>query len=91
MMQLADAILTDHAVTQMATRQLSRTLVEAVLQEPEQIMAVRAGRIIAQAVLDIGEPARKYLVRVVVDIDRKPPEVVTAYKTSRIEKYRNTP
>lgn len=30
---------------------------------------------------------RIYLVRVFVDIDRVPPEVVTAYRTSKIEKY----
>jgi hypothetical protein len=29
-----------------------------------------------------------YLMRVFVDVDRKPAEVVTAYRTSKIEKYR---
>jgi hypothetical protein len=35
----------------------------------------------------IGAPVRVYLLRVFVDIDRRPAEVVTAYRTSRIEKY----
>lgn len=35
----------------------------------------------------MGEGARMYLVRVVVDIDREPAEVVTAYRTSKISKY----
>ena len=33
------------------------------------------------------EPGVKYLVRVVVDVDRNPAEVVTAYRTSKIAKY----
>jgi len=32
-----------------------------------------------------------YLVRVFVDVDRTPEEVVTAYRTSKIEKYRSQP
>jgi hypothetical protein len=32
-------------------------------------------------------PARVYLVRVFVDVDREPPEVVTAYRTSKLAKY----
>jgi hypothetical protein len=31
---------------------------------------------------------RSYLVRVIVDVDRVPVEVVTVYRTSKIEKYR---
>jgi len=30
-------------------------------------------------------------VRVFVDVDREPPEVVTAYRTSKVEKYRKEP
>ena len=29
----------------------------------------------------------RYLVRVIVDVDRDMPEVVTVYRTSKIEKY----
>jgi len=28
-----------------------------------------------------------YLVRVVVDVDRRPPEVVTVYRTTKLRKY----
>jgi hypothetical protein len=28
-----------------------------------------------------------YLIRVLVDVDRRPAEVVTVYRTGRIEKY----
>ncbi len=46
---------------------------------------MRPGRVVAQGL--IGE----YLLRVFIDIDRTPPEVVTAYQTSKIEKYRRVP
>ena len=35
----------------------------------------------------MGEGRRRYLVRVIVDVDRDMPEVVTVYRTSKIEKY----
>ena len=35
----------------------------------------------------MGSPAKMYLVRVFVDVDRNPPEVVTVCRTSRISKY----
>ncbi len=34
-----------------------------------------------------GNPDKMYLLRVFVDIDRIPPEVVTVYRTSKITKY----
>ena len=32
-------------------------------------------------------PVQEYLVRVFVDIDRVPAEVVTSYRTSKVSKY----
>ena len=48
---------------------------------------VREGRAVYQAKCDMGEPPKTYILRVFVDIDRKPPYVVTVYRTSKIEKY----
>ncbi len=53
--------------------------------QPEQRDAVRPGREVFQS--RIAFEGRTYLVRVFVDVDRKPGEVVTVYRTSRIEKY----
>jgi hypothetical protein len=36
----------------------------------------------------LGAPARDYVVRVFVDVDRTPPQIVTAYRTSKLTKYR---
>jgi hypothetical protein len=48
---------------------------------------VRPGRVVYQSRVEFGEPSQRYLLRVFVDIDRRPAEVVTAYRTSKIEKY----
>lgn len=59
--------------------------VRRVLAAPEQRYTVRDGREVLQARAEFG--GMLYLVRVFVDTDRTPAEVVTAYRTSRIAKY----
>jgi Domain of unknown function (DUF4258) len=88
MTDLSVAVFTDHARRQMQRRGLAESDVHRVLQAPDSIEPVRAGRIVAQKLLPLGEPTRDYLVRVFVDVDRTPAEIVTAYRTSRIGKYR---
>jgi hypothetical protein len=62
-------------------------MIRTVLEKPEQQEKVREGRIVVQRRIYINESARMYLIRVFVDIDRRPPEIVTAYRTGKIEKY----
>ncbi len=62
-------------------------MIRLVLATPDQRLEVRPGRIVLQSKVAMGIPARSYLVRVFVDTDRQPPEVVTAYRTSKISKY----
>jgi hypothetical protein len=80
-------VFTDHALTEMARREIRQEDVKAVLAEPEQTETVREGRAVYQAKRDMNEPSKTYILRVFVDIDRKPPHVVTVYRTSKIEKY----
>ena len=80
-------ILTDHALMQLQRRDITEEDVKNVTASPEQKVDVRKGRCIYQSKLSFGEPARIYLVRVFVDEDREPKEVVTVYRTSKIEKY----
>ncbi len=69
----------------MQRRGLDAATVRVVLRAPEQRLPVRPGRDVLQSrVLIEGET---YLVRVFVDVDRDPPEVVTVYRTSKVEKY----
>jgi hypothetical protein len=79
--------LTTHAKEEMIRRQISEDEVAKVLAVPEQIESVRQGRDVYQSRIEAGEPHRKYLVRVFVDVDRKPPEIVTVYRTSKVTKY----
>lgn len=84
-MDLSRAVFTAHALAQMAKRQVTAAEVSRVLATAERVVELRAGRVVAQGM------AGAYLVRVFVDVDRDPPEVVTVYRTSKIEKYRSEP
>ena len=75
------ARITEHARWQFARRGILVAEVQAVLENPDTVSLVREGRVVAQAV------RAGYLLRVFVDIDRAPPEVVTAYRTSKLRKY----
>jgi hypothetical protein len=61
-------------------------MVRRVLAAPKQRHPVRPGRAVLQS--RIALQGKTYLVRVFVDIDRNPAEVVTVYRTSRIARYR---
>ena len=84
-------VLTAHAAFEMARRGLGDDLVASVLRAPEQRIQVRPGRVVFQARVRCGAQERTCLVRVFVDTERQPPEVVTAYRTSKIAKYWRTP
>lgn len=82
--------LTDHAQEEMALRQISEDQVAKVLAAPEQTEPVREGREVYQSRIQLSQPPKVYLLRVFVDVDREPPEVVTVYRTSKILKYWRT-
>ncbi len=78
---------TQHALFEMEHRGLGREIVEKVIGNPEQQWNVGEGRVVLQSRVSIGVHKKTYLIRVFVDVNRDPPEVVTAYKTSKMEKY----
>ncbi len=90
MRSLAAAILTGHARSRMKRRGISEAEVRETLRSPETVAPVRPGRRVAQKCFAMGDPPREYLIRVFVDTDRSPPEVVTVYRTSRLAKYRRS-
>ena len=57
---------------------------------PERVVAGHRGRVVLQTRVALGHPQKTYIVRVVVDADRRPPEVVTVYLTSKLAKYGGT-
>ncbi len=79
--------VTAHARFEMARRGISESEVTSTLLKPEQAFPVQNKRMVYQSRFYVRSLARIYLLRVFVDIDRKPPEVVTAYRTSKIKKY----
>jgi hypothetical protein len=80
-------VVSAHAAFEMARRGISPETVKAVMIAPEQRLPVRPGRVVLQSRLARGGDPKAALVRVFVDVDRVPAEVVTAYATSKITKY----
>lgn len=76
-----------HAHSEMRRRSIDEETVKQVLFRPEQEIPIRAGRVLRQSRITMGEGRRRYLVRVIVDVDRDVPEVVTVYRTSKVDKY----
>jgi hypothetical protein len=61
--------------------------VQQVLQKPEQREAVQRGRCVYQSKVLADDQLTVYLLRVFVDVDKDPPQVVTVYRASRVQKY----
>ena len=84
---LTDYIITTHAKSEMKRRGRREETIHAVLAAPEQSLEVRPGRVLLQSRVSMEVPKKTYLVRVFVDVDRHPAEVVTVYRTTKISKY----
>ena len=82
-----DYRISAHARSEMRRRAIDEETVEQVLFQPEQEIAVRPGRVLRQSRITMDDGGHQYLVRVIVDVDREVPEVVTVYRTSKIDKY----
>ena len=78
-------VITPHAVSEMYRRGIDEAVVRQVLEAPEQRESLRPGRDVQQSRIEF--ETKTYLVRVFVDVDRTPAEVVTVYRTSKIPKY----
>jgi hypothetical protein len=84
---ITNYVLTPHARVELMRRGLSEDTVRAILAQPEQQLEIRPGRVVLQSRVSTGAEATIFLVRVFVDVDRTPAEVVTAYRTSKVAKY----
>ena len=82
---MADFSISNHAKEQMEFRQISLEIVMSVLSNPQQIHTVK-GKRIYQSIINF-EGEGDYLVRVFVNIEKEPYNVITVYRTSKIEKY----
>jgi hypothetical protein len=75
----------NHGLEQIQNRQLDKAIVDDVLNHPEKQLTDETGLKVYHKTLQ--ENDKYYLYRVFVNHDKKPPLVVTVYKTSKIEKY----
>lgn len=82
---IAQYVITAHAAFEMARRGISEEMVNGVMIAPEQRILVRTGRVVLQS--RVSGEQKAALVRVFVDVDRVPAEVVTVYATSKVAKY----
>jgi uncharacterized protein DUF4258 len=82
---IVDYILTEHAIRELRRRGLEKHDMDGVLRNPDQRLDVRPGRVVLQSKTQ--QDGTEYLLRIFVDIDRNPAEVVTAYRISKVAKY----
>jgi hypothetical protein len=82
--------ITRHAQAEMSRREISATTVDAVLQNPQQIVDGYGNKKAYQSIFAMGT-GKDYLFRVIVNDAVTPWKVVTVYKTSKIKKYWREP
>jgi hypothetical protein len=78
-------VFSKHADEQITKRNISRTIVDNVIANPGKIIMYDNCTKVFQSIID--EKENKYLYRVFVNICKNPALIITAYKTSKIEKY----
>ena len=71
----------------MTRRGITEEIITLVIKNPDQIIDCGNDRSIYQKKITMDAQTKIYLFRVFLDIKKVPVEVVTVYKTSRIEKY----
>jgi hypothetical protein len=79
-----------HAHEEIKRRGIPLKIVEAVLQNPQQIVDEYGNKKAYQSIIKI-KTKKDYLVRVIVNDTIDPAKVVTVYKTSKIVKYWRQP
>jgi len=78
-------IYSEHAKNQLVERKISIQLIEKILLEPQQILEVKSNRKIAHRVFKIDN--QNFLLRVIFEDYGTRLEVITAYLTTKIDKY----
>jgi hypothetical protein len=78
---------TSHALDQMQRRGIPKNIVTEIIEAPGQSEEVRPGRLVLQSQMVTGDPPANFLIRVFVDVVGERLEVVTVYRTRKIDKY----
>lgn len=77
--------LTAHALEEMRRRGISAEQLDETLKQPEQVVDAQKGRKVLQRRFEMD--GTTYLIRAIVEDDLGGTVVITAYRTSKIEKY----
>ena len=78
-------IFSKHADKQIENRSISKDKIAFVIDKPDSILTHDSCMKVYQKVYE--EKENRYLYRVFINICKKPALIITAYKTSKIEKY----
>lgn len=82
-----DVVISDHARFEIASRQLLEEVVASVAQNPQQVVKLKKERKVCQSKYYDSTEGREMLLRVVCEERHDLLFVITAYRTSRIDKY----
>ncbi len=82
-----DVVISDHARFEIVRRQLSEEAVRSVAENPQQVVKLRKERKVCQSKYYDSTEGREMLLRVICEERHNLLFVVTAYRTSKIEKY----
>jgi len=77
-------IFSNHALEQIKRRNISVKTIEFILENPDRT-AIQANTMVYQAIIQ--ENNKNYMIRIFVNRMVDPAVVITAYKTSKIDKY----
>jgi hypothetical protein len=80
-------VLSEHAMEGILQRGIPFEAIERFLRIPQLRFTVRLGREVFQSLVQFDDSGRTFVLRAFVDVDRRPPEVVTVYRSSKIDKY----
>jgi len=83
-----DIEFSNHALKQMEIRSISEEVILEIMVNPDEILNQDVSTSIYTKL--ISEFENRYLYRVFVNITKRPPLIITAYKTSKIDKYVNS-
>ena len=78
-------LISKHAEIQLKRRGIAKKTVSEVISNPDTKTNIDADLVVYQKQMEEGD--RNYLFRVFVNTNKTPPLVVTAYKTTKIDKY----
>jgi hypothetical protein len=82
-----DFVISAHVRSEMERRGITEEIVQQVVASAEQRVRVSERRIVLHSRVLMEAPPKMYLIRVVIDVDRRPAEVVTVYRTTKVDKY----